>query len=79
MRTLERELTLLCVFQVTKIYQVIQYWPDNCFEHFGLEVSQARREGDSNPSKAIIAETMKLLGKSSHSAFVHSLVVAFVY
>jgi len=50
--------------KVTKVYQVIQYWPDNCFLKFGKDVSDARRAGDADPDKAIIADTMKLLGKS---------------
>ena len=45
---------------VTKIYQVVQYWPDACFEEFGNEVSEARRTGDLNPDKAIVADSMKL-------------------
>ena len=47
---------------VTHVYQVIQYWPDNCFRKFGKEVSDARRAGDKDPDQAIIADTMKLLG-----------------
>ena len=27
---------------VTKIYQVVHYWPEDCFKKFGEEVSQAR-------------------------------------
>ena len=51
---------------VTHVYQVIQYWPDNCFEKFGKDVSNARRAGDKDPDQAIIADTMKLLGNSSY-------------
>lgn len=45
------------------IHEVIQYWPKNCFKKFGEDVSNARRAGDKDPDKAIIADTMKLLGK----------------
>ena len=51
---------------VTKIYQVIQYWPKDCFKTFGESVSQARRDGDADPDQAIIADTMKLLGNSGY-------------
>ena len=27
---------------VTKIYQVVHYWPEDCFKKFGEEVSQAQ-------------------------------------
>lgn len=46
---------------VSKIYQVIEYTPKACFEPFGEAVSNARRDGDRDPSKAIIADTMKLV------------------
>ena len=51
---------------VTKIYQVLQYWPEDCFKKFGEEVSQAQRDGDADPAQTIIADTMKLLGNSAY-------------
>ena len=51
---------------VTKIYQVVQYWPKDCFKKFGEEVSEARCNGDADPEQAIIADTMKLLGNSAY-------------
>ena len=51
---------------VTKIYQVVQYWPEDCFKKFGEEVSQARRDGDADPAQTIIADMMKLLGNSAY-------------
>ena len=51
---------------VTKIYQVVQYWPEDCFKPFGEKVSQARRDGDADQDQAIIADTMKLLGNSGY-------------
>ena len=47
--------------EVTRIYQVVQYTPVPCFKPFGDAVSDARRAGDVNPNKAIIADTMKLV------------------
>ena len=51
---------------VTKIYEVIQYLPVKCFENFGHQVSAARRSGDSDSKKAILAQTFKLWGNSSY-------------
>ena len=34
---------------LTKIYQVVQYWPEDCFKNFGEEVSQTWRDGDADP------------------------------
>ena len=55
---------------VTTIYQVLQYWPDSCFAQFGEDVSNARRAGDRDPDKAVIADTMKLLGNSGYGKTV---------
>ena len=52
--------------EVTRVYQVIEYTPKPCFKLFGDAVSNARCAGDANPSKAIITNTMKLVGNSSH-------------
>ena len=51
---------------VTHVYQVIEYDPIPCFRRFGDAVSTARREGDVHSYKAIIADTMKLLGNSEY-------------
>ena len=47
--------------EVTKVHQVVKFTPDQCFKPFGDAVSDARREGDADLSKAIIANTMKLV------------------
>ncbi|KAK3741920.1 hypothetical protein QZH41_001681 [Actinostola sp. cb2023] len=52
--------------EVTRIYQVVEFTPEPCFSSFGVAVSNARRAGDVDPSKAIIADTMKLVGNSSY-------------
>ena len=41
---------------------IIEYTPKPCFKPFGDAVSNARRAGDADPSKLIIAHTMKLVG-----------------
>ena len=55
---------------VDHVYQIIEYEPKPCFRHFGESVSTARRNGDSDPDKAIIADTMKLLGNSAYGKTV---------
>ena len=55
---------------VDHVYQVIEYEPKPCFQNFGDSVSAARRAGDADPDKAIIADTMKLLGNSAYGKTV---------
>ena len=52
--------------EVTHVYHVIEYTPKPCFKPFGDAASNARRARDADPSKAIIAHTMKLVGNSSY-------------
>jgi G:T-mismatch repair DNA endonuclease (very short patch repair protein) len=53
-------------FKVTQIHQVVEYTPATCFQKFGEQVSEARRPGDADPEKKIVAETRKLDGNSSY-------------
>ena len=55
---------------VDHVYQVVSYEPNPCFQRFGESVSAARRAGDADPEKAIIADTMKLLGNSAYGKTV---------
>ena len=55
---------------VDRVYQIVEYSPNPCFQRFGESVSAARRAGDSDPEKAIIADTMKLLGNSAYGKTV---------
>ena len=55
---------------VDRVYQIIEYEPKPCFQNFGDSVSAARRAGDTDPAKAIIADTMKLLGNSAYGKTV---------
>ena len=48
--------------EVLHVYQVIEYDPIPCFRRFGDAVSEARRAGDVHRDRAVIADTMKLLG-----------------
>ena len=58
---------------VDHVYQVVEYEPKPCFRHFGESVSTARRAGDADPDKAIIADTMKLLGNSGYGKTVTNI------
>ena len=55
---------------VDHVYQVIEYEAKPCFRRFGDSVSAARRAGDADPDKAVIADTMKLLGNSGYGKTV---------
>ena len=55
---------------VDRVYQIVEYSPNPCFQRFGESVSTARRNGDSDPDKSIIADTMKLLGNSAYGKTV---------
>ena len=55
---------------VDRVYQIVEYSPKPCFRDFGESVSTARRAGDADPDKAIIADTMKLLDNSAYGKTV---------
>ena len=56
--------------EVTKIYQVIEFKPQRCFRQFVQDVSDARRLGDSDPSKSILADTRKLEGNAAYGSTI---------
>jgi len=62
-----------CKLMVTREHQVVEFTPEPCFKPFGDAVSDARRAGDADPRKAIIADTMKLLFVSFLLFFFHVL------
>ena len=51
----------------TKIYCCVQYTPKKCFNNFVQSVFDAKRAGDENLESIVVAETIKVLGNSSHS------------
>jgi hypothetical protein len=59
--------------KVTKIHQVVEYTPATCFQKFGDNISDARRAGDIDPNKKIVAETKKLEGNSSYGKTVTNM------
>ena len=58
---------------VDRVYQVVDYEPNPCFQRFGESVSAARRAGDADPDTSIIADTMKLLGNSAYGKTVTNI------
>ena len=58
---------------VDHVYQVIEYEAKPCFQQFGDSASAARRAGDADPDKAVIADTMKLFGNSGYGKTVSNV------
>ena len=56
--------------RVTKVHQVVEYIPSKCFEEFVQQVTDARREGDHDPSQSVKRDTMKLLGNSAYGSSI---------
>lgn len=50
--------------KVTKIYSIFSYKRAAIFRRFGESVSDARRQGDADPDKALMADMAKLIGNS---------------
>ena len=65
--------------EVTKIHQVVEFTPKPCFKTFGDAVSDARRAGDADPNKAIIADTMKLVSSCFFSGIIGEENDMFIY
>ena len=56
--------------KISKIHEVIEYNSSPCFEEFVKKVSEARRKGDIDVSKAVLADTMKLIGNSAFGSMI---------
>ena len=52
--------------ECTKIHQFVQYTPEKSFSSFVQFAVNARRQGDENPNKSVVAETMMLLANISY-------------
>ena len=50
----------------TTIHHFNEHAPKQCFNSFAQSALNARRQGDKNPNSSVVAETKKLLAKSSH-------------
>ena len=55
---------------ITHVYTVVEYFPNAAFNSFMRQVTQARLDGDCDKDKALIAETMKLIGNSSYGKLI---------
>ena len=58
---------------VTKVYEFVEYVPKQCFRGFGESVSEARRAGDRDPGKSVLANLMKLIGSSGYGKCITNL------
>lgn len=56
--------------EVTKIYQTVEYDRQKCFKSFVRDVSDARRQGDVDPSNTILADTRILEGNSAYGSTI---------
>ena len=55
---------------ISHIYTVVEYIPNAALNSFMMQVAQARLDGDRDNDKALIAETMKLIGNSSYGKLI---------
>ena len=55
---------------VTCIYTIVEYIPNAAFSSFMTQVAQARLDGDRDKNKALIAETIKLIGNSNYGKLI---------
>ena len=51
--------------KITAVYRTIDYKPQKIFPCFVQQATESRRQGDSDPDKALLAEVFKLLGNSA--------------
>jgi len=58
---------------VTRVYRTIDYTPGKPFTWFVEQVTEARRTGDTEKSKALLVEVFKLLGNSAYGKFIEAV------
>ena len=59
--------------EITKVHRTIDYQPAVIFEWFVNQVTEARRTGDVEKSKALLADIFKLLGNSGYGKLIEAL------
>ena len=59
--------------EITKVYRTIDYKPAKIFPWFVEQVTEARRTGDVEKSKALLADIFKLLGNSGYGKLIEAL------
>ena len=58
---------------IKRVYRTIDYTPAKIFPWFVEQVTEARRTGDVEKSKALLAEVFKLLGNSGYGKLIDAL------
>ena len=58
---------------ITAVYRAIDYTPGKVFDWFVEQVTEARRTGDVEKSKVLLAEVFKLLGNSWFGKLIEAL------
>ena len=58
---------------ITAVYRTIDYQPTKVLKWFVDEVTDARRTGDVDKSKALLADIFKLLGNSSYGKMIEAV------
>ena len=58
---------------ITNVYRTIDYQPTKIFTWFVEQVTEARRTGDVEKSKALLAKVFKLLGNSGYGKLIEAL------
>ena len=58
---------------IKRVYRTIDYKPAKIFPWFVEQVTEARRTGDKEKSKALLAEVFKLLGNSGYGKLIEAL------
>ena len=59
--------------EITAVYRTIDYQPTKGLNWFVDEVTDARRTGDVDKSKALLADIFKLLGNSSYGKMIEAV------
>ena len=59
--------------EIKNVYRTIDYEPKKVFSWFVEEVTKARRSGDEEEKKAIIADLFKLLGNSAYGKMIENI------
>ena len=58
---------------ITRVHRTIDYKPAKIFTWFVDQVTEARRQGDKDKSKALLAEVFKLLGNSAYGKMIKAV------
>ena len=58
---------------ITAVYRTIDYTPGKVSDWFVEQVTEARRTGDVEKGKALLAEVFRLLGNSGYGKLIEAL------